>query len=107
MAHPVPKELKGQERIARIPYINVYLNKKGAIYCGLASFIAAVLGKMFGIVTCIILFILLNGIAYPAAQMKTSKGKFEGGNIEFDKYFIRKARYEKFKRNLYVRKRVN
>ena len=32
MGHPVPKELKGEERLFVIPWLNVPVNKKSIIY---------------------------------------------------------------------------
>lgn len=107
MAHPIPKELKGMERLFTIPYINVHLNKKGSIYCGMATFVAVVISKLVSsLIVFGILFLALNMVAYPLAQMKTHKTKFEGGNVPLDVYWIRKFKYKRYKRNIYVRKRA-
>lgn len=105
MAHPIPKELKGEERILSIPIINVHLNRKGLIYNGAVTLLSVVLGKLISFWLFLALFIILNLIAYPLAHMKTPKTRFEGGNVSLDKYLLRKFKYNKFKQNIYIRKR--
>ncbi|KZL92715.1 hypothetical protein [Clostridium magnum] len=105
MAHPIPKELKGEERILSIPIINVHLNRKGLIYNGAVTLLSVILGKLISFWLFLALFIILNLIAYPLAHMKTPKTRFEGGNVSLDKYLLRKFKYNKFKQNIYIRKR--
>lgn len=104
MAHPIPKELRGDERIFTIPIINAHFNKKGVVYNGAVSLLSVVIGKLTNLWVFLVFFIVLNLIAYPLAHMKTPRGKFEGGNVPLDKYFIRKFKYKKFSKNIYVRK---
>lgn len=105
MAHPIPRELKGEERIFTIPLINLHFNKKGVAYNGAATLIAAVMLKLFNFWVFLVFFLVLNIIAYPLAHMKTPKNRFEGGNVSLDKYFLRKYKYKKFNQNVYIRKR--
>lgn len=105
MAHSIPKELKGEERILSIPILNIHFNKKGIIYNGLVSVISVVIGKLTNIWTFLVLFILLNIIAYPLAHSKIPKNIFEGGNVGLDKYFFRKQKYKKYRKIVYLRKR--
>ena len=105
MAHPIPKELKGEERILSIPIINVHLNRKGLIYNGAVTILAAALGKLINFWVFLALFIILNLIAYPLAHMKTPKTRFEGGNVSLDRYILKRFKYKKFNQNIYIRKR--
>lgn len=107
MGHPIPKELKGEERFFTIPFANIYFNKKGIIYNGGVTGFSAIMGKLtgngwvFGV-----LFVILNLIAYPLAHMKMPKRKFDGGNVGLDVYAYRMIKYKFFtKGNLYIRKR--
>lgn len=104
MAHPIPKELKGEERIFTIPFINVHINKKGLGYNGIATIIAAVMLKLTNFWVFLVLFLVLNITVYPLAHMKTQKNRFEGGNVPYDRYFLRKFKYKK-NQNVYIRKR--
>lgn len=105
MAHQIPKELKGEERILSIPIINVHLNRKGLVYNGAVTLLSVVLGKLINFWVFLAFFIILNLIVYPLAHMKTPKTRFEGGNVSLDKYILRKFKYKKFKQNIYLRKR--
>lgn len=103
--HQIPKELKGEERILSIPIINVYLNRKGLIYNGAVTILSAILGKLISFWVFLVLFIILNLIAYPLAHLKTPKTRFEGGNVPLDKYILRRFKYKKFNQNIHIRKR--
>jgi hypothetical protein len=103
MAHPIPKQLKGEERYF-IPFLNIYLNRKGLIYNGIACVAAAIIGKIAGVLPFVIFLLLFNLIAYPLAQIKTKKKEFEGGNQELDKFLLNKFKYNKKGKNIYVRK---
>ena len=104
MAHPIPKELKGEERIFTIPYINVHINKKGLGYNGAATLLSAVILKLTNFWVFLVFFLVSNMIVYPLAHMKTQKNRFEGGNVPYDRYFLRKFKYKR-NQNVYIRKR--
>lgn len=103
MSHPVPKELKGEERLFSVPYLELHFNKKATLYCGIATVIAGMMlrvnFKLF-----MVMFIVLNLIAYPLGAFRVQTTKFEGGNVAFDTFFIRKLKYKKH-RNIYLRRR--
>lgn len=109
MSHPVPRALKGEERVLSIPVMDLYLNQTGIIYNGAATIISGVLGKITGnaIIFVVSLF-LLNVLAYPLAQTTIKKNIFDGGGVRRDKFLLRKFTYKK-KRNLYLRraKKIN
>lgn len=105
MSHPIPKELKGEERVFTIPMVNLHFNKKGLVYNGIVTLLAVILGKITSFWVFLFLFVVLNFIAYPLAHLKKSKYSFEGGNVPLDKYYIRKYKYNKFNKNIYIRKR--
>lgn len=103
MSHPVPKDLRGEERVITIPYMDLYLNKRGMIYNGLATLLSALILKLSGnVVVFFIIFLVLNIIAYPLAHYKLPRNKFEGGNVVLDQYLKRKYSYRKNKK-IYVR----
>lgn len=106
MAHPVPKDLTGEERVLTLPYLDLYLNKRGIVYNGLASLIAIIIFKLSNdnLILFVILFIILNAIVYPLAHMKTAANNFEGGNVRLDIYLFRKFKYKKNKK-IYIRRR--
>ena len=101
MSHPIPKDLKGEERIISIPYIDLHFNKKATLYCGVVTVISG-LTLTINFYLFLVLFIVLNFIAYPLASFTTKKTKFEGGNVPLDVYYLRKFKY-KYKQNVYVR----
>ena len=104
MANPIPKDLKGEERIFAISFMDLYLNKTGMVYNGAASILSALILKITNnVILFFILFIGLNILVYPLAQSTTKKSEFEGGNVRRDKYLIRKFKYRK-KRKIYLRK---
>lgn len=105
MAHPIPKELKGEERFFTIPYLNLHFNKKGVIYNGAVTTIAAIIGKLTNIWVFTALFLITNAIAYPLAHSRIPKRRFEGGNVNYDKYFFRSLAYKKINKKIYVRKK--
>lgn len=106
MAHQIPKELKGEERAFTLPYINLHFSKKGAIYAAIATGIAVIIKKISNIWVFIPTLIILNAIAYPLAHLKTPKNKFEGGNLSLDIWLLRWFRYNKMKKNLYIKARI-
>lgn len=105
MSHPIPKKLTGEERWFTIPNTNFYLSKKGVIYCGLATGISAVIGKLTNAWVFGFFFVLLNGIAYPLAHITLPKKRFDGGAVGLDIYIYRMIKYKKFNKTLYLRKR--
>lgn len=107
MAHPIPKELKGEERLFTLPIINIHFNKKGLIFNGAATILSGVILKLTNFWVFVPIFLITNMIAYPMGHMKTPKNRFEGGNVPLDKFFIRRFKYKKFKQNIYVRRRGN
>lgn len=107
MSHPIPKKLTGEERWFSIPSINFYLSKKGVFYCGIATGISYIIGKLTNLWVFGILFILLNAIAYPLAHITLPKKRFDGGAVSLDIYIYRMFKYKKFNKNLYLRKRGN
>lgn len=107
MSHPVPRDLKGEERILSIPYMDLYLNKTGILYNGAATVFAGVVGKLTGnAIVFLIVLVLFNVLAYPLAQSTIKKSEFDGGGVRRDKYLKRKFSYKK-KRNIYLRRAKN
>lgn len=106
MPHPIPKELRGEERFFSLPYINLHFSKKGVIYNGAVTGFAVLVGKMTNVWVFAVLFIILNCIAYPLAHMRIPKNKFEGGNVPLDIYILRRLKYKHYSQNRYVRKKV-
>lgn len=87
MGHPVPKDLKGEERLFVLPGFNVPVNKKSIFYNGPASLVAVVIGQATGNqIAFITFFVILNIIAYPFGNNKRSKKKFDNGFMNNDKY---------------------
>lgn len=104
MSHPVPKDLKGEERILSIPYMDLYLNKTGIVYNGAVTVLAGILGKLTGnAILFLVSLVLLNIIVYPLAQTTIKKSEFNGGGVRRDKYLLKKFNYRKNK-NLYLRR---
>lgn len=105
MSHPIPKDLKGEERIIAVSFMDLYLNKTGMIYNGAASILSGLMLKVTSnVIVFFILFIGLNIAVYPLAQSTTKKSEFDGGNVRRDKYLMRKFKYRKAKR-IYVREK--
>lgn len=102
MAHPIPK-LKGEERLFSIPYIDLHFNKKASLYCLISTVVAGLTVKV-NIYLFLVLFVILNGISYTLASFTIAKDKFEGGNVPFDVFILRKLKYKKNK-NIYIRRR--
>lgn len=99
MIHPVPKDLKGEERWVSIPYMDLYLNKTGIIYNGAACLISGITVKLTGnVYLFFFLIIILNIIAYPLAQSTIGRNKFDGGGMRLDKYLKIKFKYRKNRR---------
>lgn len=103
MAHLIPKELKGEERLFTIPYLNLHFSKKGTIYAGVATGISVLIKKLTNVWVFIPILLILNGIAYPLAHFKTSRKRFEGGNLSLDVYLMRRFKYKYMKKYRYVR----
>lgn len=105
MAHPIPKDLKGEERILSISWLDLHLNKTGMIYNGIATLLSAVILKISSnVIVFFIFFLLLNAAAYPLAQTTTNRTEFNGGNVRRDIFLKRKFKYKKNK-NIYLRTR--
>ncbi|MBO8160655.1 MAG: hypothetical protein H0Z24_03380 [Thermosipho sp. (in: Bacteria)] len=104
MGHPIPKELRGEERYFSIPVLNIHFNKKGVIYNGIATGIAALIGKVTNTWVFGTLLVILNLIAYPLAHVKLPRNKFDGGNVGLDIYLYRWVKYNFFNKNLYLRR---
>lgn len=104
MSHPVPKDLKGEERILSIPYMDLYLNKTGIVYNGAVTVFSGILAKLTGnAIVFLVSLILLNILVYPLAQTTIKKSIFDGGGVRRDKYLLKKFNYRKNK-NLYLRR---
>lgn len=104
MSHPVPKDLKGEERILSIPYMDLYLNKTGIVYNGSVTVFSGILAKLTGnAIVFLVSLILLNILVYPLAQTTIKKSIFDGGGVRRDKYLLKKFNYRKNK-NLYLRR---
>jgi hypothetical protein len=87
MAHPIPKDLKGEERLFVIPGINIPIYKKSILYNGPASLIAVLIGQYSqNQIAFLTFFILLNIAAYPFGNGKIRKKKFDNGFMNSDKY---------------------
>lgn len=107
MSHPVPKDLKDEERILSIPFMDFYLNKTGLIYNGSVTIFSGILLKLTGnVIVFLILLVGLNLLVYPLAQSTTKKSEFDGGNVRLDKFLKRKFTYRKRKR-IYLRRYKN
>lgn len=87
MGHPVPKDLKGEERLFVIPGLNLPVNKKSLIYNGPATLLALILGRLTGNRIVFFSFLaILNVIVYPLGNSKRSKKKFDNGFMDNDMY---------------------
>lgn len=87
MAHPVPKDLKGEERLFVLPGLNLPVYKKSIIYNGPASLIAVAIGQVTGNqILFLTLFVILNAVAYPFGNGKRNRRKFDNGFMDNDKY---------------------
>jgi len=107
MSHPVPKDLKDEERVITIPYMDLYLNKTGMIYNGAATILAGLLGKLIGnVIVFLVLFLILNILAYPLAQSTIKKSEFDGGGVRRDKFLKKKVTYKR-RKNVYLRRAKN
>lgn len=105
IGHRIITKLKGEERYLSIPYINLHFSKKGLVYNGAVTGFSALIGKLTNVSVFIALLIVLNAIAYPLAHGKVSRKKFEGGNLPYDRYFLRMFKFKKHGGNIYIRKR--
>lgn len=104
MAHPVPKDLKGEERLFVIPGVNLPVTKKSLIYNGPATLIAVLIGKITGNQIAFLAFLIIfNVIAYPLGNTKVSRKKFDNGYMDNDMY-LKKLIIWKIRRggNVYV-----
>ena len=48
MSYPVPRDLKGEERLFVIPQFNIPVYKKSILYNGPATLVALLIGKVIG-----------------------------------------------------------
>ena len=103
MGHPIPKELRNEERIFSIPYLDIHFSKKATLYCIVATVLSG-LTIYINLYVFLILFGILNLTAYSLATFKVARNKFEGGNVYFDRYLIRMYKYKKGKK-IYLRRR--
>lgn len=86
MGHPIPKDLKGEERLFVIPGINIPVYKKSILYNGPATLIAVIIGQVVSNqLVFLTLFVLLNIIAYPLGNGKRGRKKFDNGFMNNDK----------------------
>lgn len=104
MSHPIPKDLKEDKRLLDLPWFDLFLTKRGAIYALLVSVIA----YLFYLITksgilFLVLLLMLNVFVYPLGQMKESKDNFDGGNINKDVLLYRKYQYKISKKRIYIR----
>lgn len=103
MGYPVPKELKGEERLFVIPKINVPITKKSIMYNGPATLIAILIGKVSGNqIIFLSLFIVLNIIAYPFGNKRIAKNKFDNGGMDYDKYIRQRIKWQLHGGKIYV-----
>jgi hypothetical protein len=77
---------------------------KGVVYNGVATLGSALIGKVTNLWVFLVLFLILNIIAYPLAHLKMPKKRFEGGAVSLDKYVARWFKYKFYGKNLYTRK---
>lgn len=103
MGHPIPKDLKGEERLFSIPYLDIHFNKKATAYCLVATVISGIFLRI-NFYIFMFLFITLNVTAYVLATLTIAQNKFEGGNVSYDVYLWRKFKYKRNK-NVYIRRR--
>lgn len=90
MAHLVPKDLKGEERLFVIPGLNLPITKKSLLYNGPATLLAFTIGKISGSQIAFLSFlIVLNIIAYPLGNTKVNRNKFDNGYMDNDMYLKR------------------
>ncbi len=104
MGHPIPKELKGEERLLVIPWLNIPITKKSIIYNGPATLIAILVGKITGSITIFMgLGIALNVIVYPLGNNSIGNNKFDNGGMSYDKYLAGKIKWKmKGGGNIYI-----
>lgn len=100
-SHPVPKELKGEERIFSVGAF--YLNKTGCIYNGAVTLLTGIVLSLTGaVIPCLVVGLVLNILVYPLAHSTVEKSKFDAGGVRKDKFYYRKFKYWRKKR-LYLR----
>lgn len=105
MAHRLLTEIKEEVRVGTLPYLNLAYTLKGVGYAAVASLISLLFLKI-NTITFLVALILLNAVVYPLAHNKTSRDKFEGGNLSYDKYLIKRITYFKKGKKVYIR-RIN
>lgn len=95
MAHPIPKELRGEERLFTIPWVNIPVNKKSVIYNGPATLFAILIGRITGNITVFMgLGIALNLLVYPLGNSSVRNNKFDNGGMSYDKYLMANIRWK-------------
>ena len=105
MAHRLIADIKLEMRVLTIPYLNVSYTLKGIGYAAVVSLISLIFLKINEI-TFLIALVILNAIVYPIAHYKTPRDRFEGGDLAYDRYLLKKIRYYKKGKKVYIR-RVN
>ena len=102
MAHPIPKDLHGEERVLSISWLDLHLNKSGIIYNGIATIFSGIIFWLTkNVILLVVVLLITNIAAYPLAQTTVNKTNFDGGNVRKDIFLKRKFKYKK---NLYLRK---
>lgn len=106
MGYPVPKELKGEERLFVIPHINVPFYKRSLIYNGPVTLIVIMINKFLdNLIVGLGLLVIANAVVYPLGHRKISKNKFNNGNMDFDKVMKKKLLLRlRGGGNVYIRK---
>ena len=104
MSHPMPKDLKEDDRFFGINFMDLHLTKKGLIYNGGVTLFSVAILKIFENVP-VFLFLLLglNIAVYPLGQFRTKKNAFESGNLRYDDYLKKKFNYYR-KKSIYLRR---
>lgn len=104
VSHPMPKDLKEDDRFFGINFMDLHLTKRGLIYNGGVTLFSVAILKIFENVP-VFLFLLLglNIAVYPLGQFRTKKNAFESGNLRYDDYLKKKLNYYR-KKSIYLRR---
>lgn len=87
MSYPVPKELRGEERLFVIKWLNLPFKRKAIIYNGVATLIAIIIREITGsFIVFLGVALVLNVIAYPIGHSKIANNRFDNGGMDYDKY---------------------